>query len=665
MSDESPSNQLIDESQPPLLQEKQQPEERKQTSLNDQQQENESENLSRKRSYAAIVSDDEKEEKDLNENQEQNIENNNFNEEEEEKDVEKDSAIKAMESSFLKHVIKQKSGNFPELKRRYDPNHAKKSHIFDVIASNENTNRNKKLLQGSEWVSRNKMTNMLYENRVFYNGVEHKLLSRAKSRFNTDGGNDNDNKNDSKNNNEYSDNDEFDINKLCHAEDILKSISSLKDVVTHPTIKRTFLNDKVFNSLELQIALMIEKAKMESVVFNKYVSVFLGDDPLQYLEDKMKLPEYDHHIDFENDDDDNEKFYLDINDLLRENTKETTTNKDDGKIVKNTKTNDEKEEGEEDKDSNVSKEKNNSNKFVDEKESPVETQNKQSEIPTESVSVSKDDESHEAKTPTNKEESENIVAADENSDINKIGTGDVEKVEAKIDQEKTSYSLKKPEEENNIQSNSVETTSAPVVNEDLQNKNSGDSLPLNSNLDQNLAASIPESANLEKKEEPEDVKMEEQENKADDKEEEKVEEDAEEEEEEEREEKEEEEDTFFALPTYSKSTLQERLTNLIGYDTVTERQIDFSRQLTQILLQRNQEFIKNLIAIRMHLFKIERIRERIVKWGYEFSGIPEEDVEIPNVLTAVKRGLINASTNRSSVSGIAAPENQSGDEEEE
>ena len=664
MSDESPSNQLIDESQPPLLQEKQQQEEQKQPSLNDQQQENESENVSRKRSYSAIVSDDEKEEKESNENQEQNIENNNNNEE----DIETDSAIKAMESSFLKHVIKQKSGNFPELKRRYDPNHAKKSHIFDVIASNENTNRNKKLLQGSEWVSRNKMTNMLYENRVFYNGVEHKLLSRTKSKFNADGSDDNENRNDSKNNNEDSESDEFDINKLCHAEDVLKSISSLKDVVTHPTIKRTFLNDKVFNSLELQIALMIEKAKMESVVFNKYVSVFLGDDPLQYLEDKMKLPEYDHHIDFENDDD-NEKFYLDINDLLRENTKETTTNKDDGKIVKNTKTNDEKEEGKEDKDSNLSKEKNDSDKLIDEKESAVETQNKQEEKPTESVSVLKDDETHEVKTPPNKEESEKIVAADEYNDINKVKTGDDEKVEAKIDQGKTSDSLKKPEEENNIQSNTVEATSASVVNEDLQNKNSEESLPVNSNLDQNLVASIPESENLEKKEEPEDVKMEDQENKADDKEEEKVQENKEEEKVEEEkvkeDDEEEEEDTFFALPTYSKSTLQERLTNLIGYDTVTERQIDFSRQLTQILLQRNQEFIKNLIAIRMHLFKIERIRERIVKWGYEFSGIPEEDVEILNVLTAVKRGLISASTNRSSVSGIVAPENQSGDEEEE
>ncbi|KAL6927313.1 hypothetical protein ACO0SA_003611 [Hanseniaspora valbyensis] len=385
-----------------------------------------------------------------------------------------------MESSFLKHVIKQKSGNFPELKRRYDPNHAKKSHIFDVIASNENTNRNKKLLQGSEWVSRNKMTNMLYENRVFYNGVEHKLLSRTKSKFNADGGNDN-------NNNENSDSDEFDINKLCHAEDILKSISSLKDVVTHPTIKRTFLNDKVFNSLELQIALMIEKAKMESVVFNKYVSVFLGDDPLQYLEDKMKLPEYDHHIDFENDDDDNEKFYLDINDLLRENTKETTTNKDDGKTVKNTK---EKEE-EEDKDSNVVEGKNNSGELVDEKESPVETQNQQAEIPAESVTVSKDEESHEIKTPLNEEEPEKIAAADdENNDINRIKTGDAAIVEENIDQEKTSDSSKKLEEENNIQSNPVETTSASVFNEDLQNKNSEELLPVNSNLDQNLVASI-------------------------------------------------------------------------------------------------------------------------------------------------------------------------------
>ena len=89
-----------------------------------------------------------------------------------------------IESNFLRHIIKQRSGNFPELKRKYDPTEENQSVIYDIISSNENTNRNKKLLQGSEWVSRNKMNNMLYENRVFYNGVEHKLLSRKKSKFN-------------------------------------------------------------------------------------------------------------------------------------------------------------------------------------------------------------------------------------------------------------------------------------------------------------------------------------------------------------------------------------------------------------------------------------------------------------------------------------------------
>lgn len=520
--------------------------------------------------------------------------------------AQEDSQTKDLETSFLRHVIKQRSGNFPELKRRYDPKHQKESLIFDVISSNENTNRNKKLLQGAEWVSRNKMNNMLYENRVFYNGVEHRLLSRKKSKFNAEG--------DKKTTKVHENDDEFDINNLCHAESILKPISSLKDVVSHPNIKRTFLNDKIFNSLELQTALMIEKAKMESNVFNKYLSVFLGDDPLPYLESKIKLPEYDHHIDFE-DDDDTGKIYLDINDLLKENIKEPANNE------------------------------------------KVEDQKHQSEKPNTQIETAY---SNDQSQRSIKEEPlvANVGSAD--GETAAAQQGDVVTTEEKLSLEpdsqvvtadyKNSHDLSNTdlnqEKQLDITAKSTDPEMASKRIEDTEEKSSANEKL--SDPPHKESASVASDTGDEGKEVSNNtadesvIKGSDIESDDDLK-----------------------EDEFFALPRYSKTTLQERLTNLTGYDTITNQQIDFSRQLTQILLQRNQEFIKNLIAIRMHLFKIERIRERIVKWGYEFSGIPEEDVEIPNVLTAVKRGLISASTNRSSASGIFASENQSGGEDEE
>ncbi|XBW38174.1 hypothetical protein QEN19_003769 [Hanseniaspora menglaensis] len=493
-------------------------------------------------------------------------------------DNEDDIETKTAETEFLRHVIKQRSGNFPDLKRKYDTGHKHKSEIFDVISSNENTNRNKKLLQGSEWVSRSKMNTMLYENRVYYNGVEHKLLSRKKSKFNTND-----------NNESIQDYDEFDINELCHAEDVLKPISSLKDVVTHPNIKRTFLNNKVFNFLELQTALMIEKAKIESVVFNNYVSVFLGDDPLPYLEDKMKLPVYDHHIDFEHSDD-NGKIYLDINDLLRENTKDMQTNfaEDNVGVSANTAEQNLKI------DHNTKK-----NLFC---ENSIEREN----ISNTNVEVTDFDKSSQIGENLKDKKTERVEL--------------LEKQQNTTDEDK----------QNNIA--------------DITNRNENDLQQTPLILDKAQFASVQPALEKTTNQDSDKIESSESYNEKCDS---------------------DEEDPFFALPTYSKSTLQQRLVELTGYDSVTNQQIDFSRQLTQILLQRNQEFIKNMIAIRMHLFKVERIRERIVQWGYEFSGITEEDVEIPNVLTAVKRGLISASTNRSSLSGAVADENQSGGEEED
>lgn len=637
-----------------------------------------------------------------------------------------------IESNFLRHIIKQRSGNFPELKRKYDPTEENQSVIYDIISSNENTNRNKKLLQGSEWVSRNKMNNMLYENRVFYNGVEHKLLSRKKSKFNAHAENINKKR--------KLDDSDFDLNTLAHAEDILKPISSLKDIVTHSTIKKTFLNDKIFNDLEIQTALMIEKAKLESETLNDYVSVFLGDDPTAYLEDKIKLPEYDHHINFEKNDF-KDKIYLDLEDVLRENGKDITSSEDEqendneeeedvemqdgldqlndkirnaneetvesenkeeevvneinkeenivvGEDKVDSQKNEEKVVGNEPKADSENKEEegvvsedklevNNESEASKDKElSEVKDENfnavdQQNDIEEQKLKIG--DETTETKPAVEEVGSDNVTiepvvqevgnenietnpavedTANENiqipqnveiqstdsNDLHEIIKKNDDLLSSKLQENSTSVTNEQPVVENVTPNKSAILENLEVVSESDKNTVFAEQ-PVVENIqlvaqlnptspdikiDQNLAESNKNQADITTNNTASSVF-----NSDDD----------------------DEFDPFFGLPEYEKTTLNQRLFNLSEYDPDTTQQIAFSRQLTQILLQRNQEFIKNMIAIRQHFFKIERIRERLVKWGYEYSGIPEEDVEVPNVLTAVKRGLISASTNRTSVSG--------------
>ncbi|SCU94341.1 LANO_0E06480g1_1 [Lachancea nothofagi CBS 11611] len=103
-------------------------------------------------------------------------------------------------------------------------------------------------------------------------------------------------------------------------------------------------------------------------------------------------------------------------------------------------------------------------------------------------------------------------------------------------------------------------------------------------------------------------------------------------------------DPFFALPQLYPSNA---LPSVIS-DTQDEaiEQVEAARQLAQIALQRNQEFIRNLQKIRNCIVKAERIKDRISMWGREYAGIPEEGVTIPSALHLVKRGLISATTNK-------------------
>lgn len=545
-----------------------------------------------------------------------------------------------IESNFLRHIIKQRSGNFPDLKRKYDSKQENQSVIYDIISSNENTNRNKKLLQGAEWVSRNKMNNMLYENRVFYNGVEHKLLSRKKSKFNTYDGHV-----DKKRKTEDTD---FDLNVLTNAEDILKPISSLKDIVTHPTIKKTFMNVRVFNDLETQTALMIEKAKIESETLNDYVSVFLGDDPTAYLEDKMKLPEYDHHINFEKNDF-NDKIYLDLEDVLRENGKDMALSEDEVEIehvdkIEAESVDKEVEDGinqlndqirnapvEEVQGVREAVDNNTGDEAIDKTNVHVQ---EDASTGTEDIKPTelKDDKPVESATSTVPVIEENHEAKVEDVEVDKSDSNDMHAIIEKSDDIVSS----KPNEDNALPTDTpdVETkTENEVSNQaEIPEQVAVEDQPVEESKghDEKLThVEVEETTNEKPELITDDI------NKStnsvfssDD-----------------------EDDPFFGLPEYEKNTLNQRLFDLAEYDPDTTQQIAFSRQLTQILLQRNQEFIKNMVAIRQHFFKIERIRERLVKWGHEYSGVPEEDVEVPNVLTAVKRGLISASTNRTSISG--------------
>ena len=105
-------------------------------------------------------------------------------------------------------------------------------------------------------------------------------------------------------------------------------------------------------------------------------------------------------------------------------------------------------------------------------------------------------------------------------------------------------------------------------------------------------------------------------------------------------------DPFFALPEIKDIDGLDVLLKDIESTEIIE-QMETTRQMAQIALQRNQEFIRNLKTIRNYMDKASRIRERILAWSKEYSGIQEDGVTVPTALKVVKRGLISATTNRS------------------
>ncbi|CCE65724.1 hypothetical protein TPHA_0M01490 [Tetrapisispora phaffii CBS 4417] len=116
------------------------------------------------------------------------------------------------------------------------------------------------------------------------------------------------------------------------------------------------------------------------------------------------------------------------------------------------------------------------------------------------------------------------------------------------------------------------------------------------------------------------------------------------------------------ISSYSLSYLTKEFPNHEQNMAKIHEELETSRQLSQIALQRNQEFIRNLSKIRNYLIKANRIKERIYSWSKEIGGIQEEGILIPSLLRDAKRGLIRITTNKTLDSG---DEEENPDEEQE
>lgn len=73
-------------------------------------------------------------------------------------------------------------------------------------------------------------------------------------------------------------------------------------------------------------------------------------------------------------------------------------------------------------------------------------------------------------------------------------------------------------------------------------------------------------------------------------------------------------DPFFALPN-------------IAIDTnygLNPEDAEEARQLSQISLQRSEEFIRNLTSLRNGLVRAQTLKEKLLQWGKEINGDPDE-----------------------------------------
>ncbi|CEP63843.1 Rxt2p LALA0_S09e03752g [Lachancea lanzarotensis] len=178
---------------------------------------------------------------------------------------------------FTAAVLREKSGNFPRLKRSRDGS------VFPST-DGATTNRGNKLLQHAEGVKRTSLQNYdgSQESHVFYNGSVHRLLARNRQNIADD-------------EDESSNGSNTDLHELVDVRQILAPISSLEDVAKHPAISKRF-QSSVLRDLALQAVLMIEKEQKNVVSFSNVLEAFLGDYPGPLIEQTLKLEEYDHNL---------------------------------------------------------------------------------------------------------------------------------------------------------------------------------------------------------------------------------------------------------------------------------------------------------------------------------------------------------------------------------
>lgn len=192
--------------------------------------------------------------------------------------------------SFCRQVIREKSGNYPPLKRSRDGT------LIYPSAAGITTNRGNKLLQGSELVTRQIMNSSkpINECCVYYNGSEHNLLQRRK-RVRFPPTSKNEMKRQEQEGEEDSNYSEDDLSSIVDVRRLLTPISSLADIAKNDALKRPF-ESKFLRDLALQSLLMIEKEQRSVIRYSKLLEVFLGDDPEPLYEANLKLAPYDHNL---------------------------------------------------------------------------------------------------------------------------------------------------------------------------------------------------------------------------------------------------------------------------------------------------------------------------------------------------------------------------------
>lgn len=200
---------------------------------------------------------------------------------------------------FCRHIIKEKSGNYPNLKRSWNGT------IIYQDASGITSNRGNKLLQKSDLVTRQIMNSSkpINEDLVYYNGSEHKLLQRRKRmKFSTPSDDINDHGYQELDEEKAKNDNEDDLSSLVDVRQVLTPISSLSDISKRPPIARAF-ESSVLTNLALQFILMIEKEQYSVIRYSRLLEMFLGDHSKPLYEQNLRLPIYDHNLSLPDEED--------------------------------------------------------------------------------------------------------------------------------------------------------------------------------------------------------------------------------------------------------------------------------------------------------------------------------------------------------------------------